>query len=473
VSIALTLAPRFDDCLKLGRRIDETPYLLPNPEILRPPTAVLPKPVDNGSIRGAIDPDPSRDPSPPSAQSPRGPLKVFARKKVMLANDLGIGSRLKDILKGLIREGTGDLTSSIQDADMFICKYRDGQDYQTASQAGKDVGNLAWLYYLITKNLWTSPMRRLLHYPIARNGLPGFQEFRISLSNYTGEARLYLENLVRAAGAECTRTLKQDNTHLITAHIVSEKCTAAQEWGVHIINHLWLEESYAKWTIQSISNNRYTHFPPRTNLGEVVGQTRIDRHALEQHFFRTQCSEMVVSENTKQSKMATLLPSSGRANSPKTPHGREKAAGHDSGSMKNGRKLGERGLSVGEGKENQTPTTTSSRKSKETAAARLHSISSDIALYERERKRVGGVVYGGRRKSDSDRIALDRKRPTPDETDSDGTAELQSKRAKTTKPSPSMHLVVSGYKKWVGHSRAEDADKVNILPYSSSLLFSH
>jgi twin BRCT domain len=199
----------------------------------------------------------------------------------MLAHNLGIGSHLKDVLKGLIAENKGQVTENAREADMFICKYREGLDYRIALQAAKDVGNLAWLYYLKTNNSWTSPMRRLLHYPIARNGLPGFERLRISLSNYSGDARLYLKNLIIAAGAECTKTLKQDNTHLITAPVLSEKCAAVKDWGVHIINHLWLEESYAKWKLQSIINSRYTHFPRRTNLGEVVGQTQIDRHALE------------------------------------------------------------------------------------------------------------------------------------------------------------------------------------------------
>src|SRR4030095_9373166 len=101
---------------------------------------------------------------------------------------------------------------------IYICRYREGADYIMASRLGKEVGNLSWLYHLITHNTWTSPLRRLLHYPIARSGIPGFKKFRISLSNYAGEARIYLENLIVAAGAECTKTLKQDNTHLITAH---------------------------------------------------------------------------------------------------------------------------------------------------------------------------------------------------------------------------------------------------------------
>jgi len=120
--------------------------------------------------------------------------------------------------------------------------------------------------------------------PTPSNGIPSFKEYKISLSNYSGEARIYLENLVKACGAQFTKTMKQDNTHLITAHKGSDKCDAAHEWGTHILNHLWLEESYAQCKEQSITNPKYTHFPPRTNLGEVVGQTQIDRAAVG-HFF--------------------------------------------------------------------------------------------------------------------------------------------------------------------------------------------
>lgn len=470
---------RFDDCLKLGRRIDDTPYLLPDPEILRPLTTLPPKAIDKGYVNGAIDPDPSNGPPSSPSGPPRGPLNVFAKKKVMLANDLGIGTHLKDVLKGLIGESKGEVTENPRKADMFICKYREGPDYRLASQAGKDVGNLAWLYYLITNNSWTSPMHRLLHYPVARNGLPGFQGLRISLSNYSGEARLYLENLIIASGAECTKTLKQDNTHLITAHVRSEKCAAAKDWGVHIVNHLWLEESYAKWKIQSITNSRYTHFPRRTNLGEVVGQTKIDRNALEHYFFYSEDAGVRHVEPEPQAMQLrdpnmTLVPTSSLVNSPRTPHFKQKAGPddvHNGATSKNFtgvetmaelRKMRTPATAriVGDGKENQTPTTTSSRKSKDAAAARLHDIVGDIALYEKEKKRVGGVIYGGRRKNDPDRVATDRKRSITEERDSDATEGGASKRMRPGMTPPSMHLVVSGYKKWTGHPKVEDADKV-------------
>ncbi len=150
-------------------------------------------------------------------QSGRGKLTVFAKRKVLLSWDLPISNRLRNILNEHIRDGGGEIVDDAEDCDMFIGQYRDGPGYVRAAQSGKDVGNLAWLYHLIVHNEWTSPFRRLLHYPVPRKGIPGFENMRITLSNYGGEARIYLENLITAAGATFTKTMKADNTHLITA----------------------------------------------------------------------------------------------------------------------------------------------------------------------------------------------------------------------------------------------------------------
>ena len=379
----------------------------------------------------------------------------------MLSHDLGIGSHLKDVLTSLIKESDGQLVTNVKKADMYICKYREGADYLTASLAWKDVGNLGWLYYLITNNSWTSPMRRLLHYPVARNGVPGFPGLRISLSNYSGEARLYLENLVIAAGAECTKTLKQDNTHLITAYNVSEKCAAASEWGVHIVNHLWLEESYAKWKMQSIANSRYTHFPRRTNLGEVVGQTDVDRRPLEVHFFHDSKLEHGNVEDPAKAvhrRGANENPHLD-LNDPRETPKRTKQANGMAGSIQKQTPAARR--LVIDGKENQTPNTGSSRKSKEAAVARLHDQASDISLYEKEKKRVGGVVYGGRRKHDVDRVSVSRKRSMTADSDSEGTEEGERKRMRSETPVPTMHLLVSGYDTWVKRPSTEAEDTVS------------
>jgi twin BRCT domain len=393
---------------------------------------------------------------------------------VMLSNDLGIGSHLRGILENLIVGAGGNLTTSVRKSDIYACKYREGEDYRLASRSGKDVGNLAWLYYLITTNVWTSPLRRLLHYPVARQGIPGFKNLRISLSNYTGEARVYLENLVSAAGAECTKTLKQDNTHLITAHVQSEKCSAAKDWGIHLINHLWLEESYAKWRMQSVTDTRYTHFPRRTNLGEVVGQTKLDRDALERNFFSEDVVERIDAPNlprTMQAKiwepLAAKVQTSSAVTSPAFAVNSKHVGNVPSKQSKDGHAIGEQenyctpvaSRFIGLGKENETPTT-GSRKSKDVAMARLHDLTPDIALYEKEKKRVGGVVFGGRRKNDEDRIVSGQKRSIDEASGTEAVDDVEAKKARKSMPLPSMHLLVSGYKKWGGHPKAEEYDKV-------------
>lgn len=386
----------------------------------------------------------------------------------MLSSDLGIGSHLQESIQAVLEEGGAKMTSSVDEADMLICRYRDGFAYRTASRLNIDVGNLAWLYRLMTFNTYTSPLRRLLHYPVSRTGIPGFEGLKISLSNYVGEARIYLENLIAAAGAECTKTLKQENTHLITAHGTSEKCNAAKEWGLEVVNHLWLEDSYAKWKLQPASNPRYSHFPLRTNLGEVAGQTRLDRNILEQVFFfaDTTAHSPRRAMQSKQQNMVSVQPPAEKKrkvqeDAPETSHG----TGTPQASEKSRRPIQTpaRNRIMSEGKENETPSSTSSRKSKEAATARLHEYAPDLALYEKERKRVGGVIYGGRRKSDEDRVQENKKRASIEPDDgSDGEQAVETKRQKKSRPPIAMHLLITGYQKWVGkgNEKREDADKV-------------
>ena len=408
----------------------------------------------------------------------------------MLSEDLEIGSHLRETIEDLIRGGGGNITANVHEADTYICQYREGRKYRTASWAGKVVGNLPWLYHLISHNTWTSPLKRLLHYPVARGGLPGFKKFRISLSNYNGEARIYLENLAKAAGCEFTKTMKQDNTHLITAHMISEKCEAAKEWNINMINHLWLEESYAKWQIQSLTNTRYTHFPPRTNLSEVVGQTPIDRQALERYFYpkdpvsatgpeKDLPDPMLPScsppryKNRVSNSSAVRPPSSSNDKLPI--HGVRHSDEPTPKPLKTDRQRSD-GAAMrtpaaphfrAEGKENETPST-GSRSAKDRAVAKLHDLAPDIALYEKEKKRVGGVVFGGRKKGDVDVVAVTGKRSvSADDDESAADAEDESravKRVKKSKTPASIRLLVTGYTKWADNKKTETEARVCTLP---------
>ncbi|KAF4164466.1 hypothetical protein CNMCM6936_009048 [Aspergillus lentulus] len=473
LNIKIVLPHWFDDCLKLGRRIDERPYTLPDPEILRAGTDAPIRSSENRDIIGASTLEPTNLPASIVTAHPRPNLDVFQGKKIMLSADLGIGIHLTNTIVEVIRDAGGRVTSDVSEADIYICRYRSGFGYRLASRLNKDVGNLSWLYHMITYNAWTSPLRRMLHYPISRVGIPGFKGLKISLSNYVGEARIYLENLIAAAGAECTKTLKQENTHLVTAHGNSEKCAAAKEWGLHVVNHLWLEESYAKWKMQPVSDPRYTHFPKRTNLGEVVGQTRLDRSVLESHFFSS-LENTTQSSDSPRRAMQTKDQNAdaGKTSSamqPPTPMAVDAATTTPRAADKS-RKISDnkkpqtpaRARLESEGKENDTPSSTSSRKSKEAAFNRLQELAPDIALYEKEKKRVGGVIYGGRRKSDEDRVVLNnakKRRSVEPQEESDEDNATEAKRQKKSKPPIAMHLLITGYQKWVGNLKKEDADK--------------
>ncbi|KAL1629878.1 regulator of Ty1 Transposition [Neofusicoccum ribis] len=456
----------FDDCLKLGKKIIETPYELPNPQILsRNPNAPLTH-HPSEAIKGATTPTPQGLPSPVSFSAPNTTrsLDVFDGKKIKLSQDLNISPRIRNTIEDIVRTGGGALVNNIGDTDIYVCLYRDGDDYVQASQAGKEVGNLSWLYYLVTYNLWTSPMRRLLHYPVPRNGIPGFQKHKISISNYVGDARVYLENLTKACGAEFTRTFRQDNTHLVTAHSQSEKCTAAQEWGVHLVNHMWLEESYAKCKEQSLTNTRYTHFPARTNLGEVVGQTQIDREAVEKYFFKSAAADKAkkgVQDKPKLNEVLDTMTARDMAESATPAVKKGRRGKSDNADLQTpGR--------VGDGKENETPSTGRGAKSK--ALSKLHDLAPDIAQYEKESKRKGGVVYGGRRVLDG--AEMDKKTKgtqaakrslEPEDEDEEESAEKgvkrKTKKVKAQEASAEHFLMLSGDTRWVEKPKKEAEDK--------------
>ncbi|KAI1482164.1 BRCT-containing protein [Daldinia eschscholtzii] len=484
----------FDDCFKLGKRIDEGPYLLPDPEYLRAnPEDAIQVPLSQ-HLEGATSARPDYLPSPSDDDAKtRRTLTVFNGKKVMLSSDLSIRSRLRDIVLGLINGGGGEMTDNVSECDWFICQYRDGPQYIQAAQAGKTVGNLSWLYHLITHNEWTSPLRRLLHYPIPRDGIPGFQGKKITVSNYGGEARIYLENLINATGAHYTKTMKADNTHLITARDNSEKCEAARDWNIHMVNHLWIEESYAKCEMQSITIPKYTHFPARTNLGEVIGQTFLDEKKLRALYYPGEPEKLTPTSKRKR-KVLEMADENSFSDGPAEGVAIGRQAHKEFDVMKDTEaeyaqkttevfgvpaprkrrepselKTPAKGRHVRAGKENETPSTvSSSRSAKDKALNRLSVLAPDIALYEKEKKRGlkdGYGLWGGKRAADFiDRENLNRRQSlsspsTGSEEKQTKTEKRPAKKARPSLPDVSMRVVLTGFQRWVNEKYKEDADR--------------
>ena len=492
----------FHACFSLGKKIGERPYLLPDPEILRREHTSNVRALASPHIDGAASASPTKTPNltpPPSPSYLRKTLNAFKGKKVFLAEDLDLSEDLVQMLTKLIRHSEGLVTSSVDDSDIYIGHFREGPEYVAASQAGKEVANLSWLYHVINRNKYTSPLRRLFHYPVPREGVRGFKNLKISLSNYSGEARTYVENLIRACGAEYTKTMKQDNTHLITAHKSGEKCEAAAEWDINIVNHLWLEESYAKCTALAISNGKYTTFPARTNLGEVTGQTSLSMKSVERiHFPKPRSPQKQASAQGSTSHKTTPI-------SAKTPSG---ATGHEmemdepvvianddmeldseaapTTSKKPRGRPPKSAMATPrfapEEKENDSPQPLSTgRAAKNKALDSIHGSAADIAQYQKERARKGGVIYGGRRESAQESSPApqrnSKKRPS-DEYDPTGMGsdlsdgETQDARAKQTKkaktaatpalPPVEYRMMVTGDERWNNNAKKESSDRTTL-----------
>lgn len=481
MTLLLAYRNRFDDCLKLGKRISEAPYLLPDPEIFRANASDIIAVPSTDSITGATNPHPERLPVP--TETPMRRLSCFKNKTVMLSEDLEISAHLRKVLEDLVDGGGGTIAKTVHDATMFICRWREGRNYVFASRAGVDVGNLSWLYYMVTYNTWTSPLRRLLHYPLPKGGLPGFKELRITLSNYAGESRIYLENIITASGAEFTKSMKQDNTHLVTARDTSEKCSAAKEWGLEMVNHLWLEESYARCSAAPLTDPRFTYFPPRTNLSEIIGMTSFDRDCLEEKYFakdpspRPDDPRILRRPMLEKDRNASDLKTNGDVTMGGTADAEEEARKVPRPSRPKPATAATSTPSrrISGNKENDTPVSTGSRSAKAAAASRISGLAPDIALYEKEKKRKGSVwggdralnrlekdVSGERSMSPAARKAAKVSKEQDVESSDDESRPI--KKLKAGPPQVTMRLLITGYKGWIDSPNKEDVDKVRFMP---------
>lgn len=470
---------RFDACFKLGKRIDEGPYLLPDPEIMKKSADDDVDIPANDNLVYATSVNPGYLPIPENTKSARSLATVFRDRAIMLAADLNITKRLTKTIEDIVVDGGGKVVHDVDDCDMYICQYRNGDEYIHAAQSCKEVGSLSWLFSLIVDNQWHNPLHRLLHYPIPRDGIPGFKDLRITISNYGGEARIYLENLIKACGAEFTKTMKADNTHLITARDTSEKCKAAPEWGVAVINHLWIEESYAKCELKPINISKYNHFPPRTNLGEIIGQTFLEESKIRNLFYPGGEEKMSPSAKRKRK----ILEAAEDNTYQKGPAeglvvGRDK----DFDVMKDNEENEVPGKSkkaavetpvrsrrAHPGKENDSPVamSTGSRSAKAKARDLLQHIAPDIALYEKEKKRhsKAGAPWGGKRAADLVEKEKDAKTtatsPKHVEEEDDEDTKRPVKKSRPSLPDVQMRLIVTGYNRWVAAHNKEDHDRVS------------
>ena len=72
----------------------------------------------------------------------------------------------------------------------------------------------------------------------------------ICVSGYVGVWRMALKELIKRSGATQANSLTKKCTHLISFSGNTQKHVKALEWGVKVVNHLWLHDSLVTWRWQ-------------------------------------------------------------------------------------------------------------------------------------------------------------------------------------------------------------------------------
>lgn len=227
------VSPRWvDACLSLGSFVSELDYLL----------------TENS------DPEHSESQKIPTCQT--GPLfnrTIYCAYTSSLFVDI------------LVHHGALVKSEYDSSIDIYLGPHKSGTAYEAATRSSHTViGTMAWIYSVIASGNWKLPSN-LLHFPVPPLPPADFAGLKISITNYSGEARTYLAKLITGMGGEFTKTLTRSNEYLIVGSPQGKKYqTATERWLdnenrplVKVVNHVWLETCYATWTLVDDNDEAY------------------------------------------------------------------------------------------------------------------------------------------------------------------------------------------------------------------------
>ncbi|XP_035826554.1 PAX-interacting protein 1 [Aplysia californica] len=122
-----------------------------------------------------------------------------------------------------------------------LCANRKSDVFKTALKEGKRVVSAFWLNdCLMQKKM--SPPWQALHLPLSFNSeKPGFNQM-ISVTNFDGEERMRLKQMINAIGAKYTGYMTHHNSALICKKPGGMKFEKAKEWRIAVVNVQWLSD---------------------------------------------------------------------------------------------------------------------------------------------------------------------------------------------------------------------------------------
>ena len=295
------VAPHWiNDSFSLNRLLPEDDYLFDLADATSLPVC----------MRAAWQRPTESAPSEPCATPANSDHVVLEGKAVLLSRDIHGGSleshpQLHSLRDRIERAGgrcldvvaanapLKEVQAAVRRADLVVARYRESDEFACALQHDKTIGTLAWLVKVLSTGHMTSPRDRLLHFPFPHAPVPGFESLTITLTNYTGQARVYLKELIAKMGATFTPEMTPANSVCVALELRGEKVAKAREWNIPLVNHTWLESCFATWTNQNLAQRQFITFPGAAQLRAVVGHVGVAESSLTP--YRTEHEEPALS----------------------------------------------------------------------------------------------------------------------------------------------------------------------------------
>lgn len=195
---------------------------------------------------------------------------------IYIHNDFNISKTFRSSLEKFIYKNGGKVLSDFDTSSVttYLGNFRLGEFYELAVKSEHIVvGNLKWLYYIVYSNAFKFPIN-LLHFPFPNKPLDEFKDLKICITNYSGDGRSYLSQLIQLLGGTFTKTLTRSNDILIAAKPEGKKFEAASfkwksdsEKNITIVNHAWLEDCFSRGKFVDYKDQVYRVTASSTPLG--------------------------------------------------------------------------------------------------------------------------------------------------------------------------------------------------------------
>ena len=122
-----------------------------------------------------------------------------------------------------------------------LCANQNSDVFKMAVKEGKRVISAFWLNDCLMQKKMVPPWQAL-HLPLSFNSeKPGFNQM-ISVTNFDGDERMRLKQMINAIGAKYTGYMTHHNSALICKKPGGMKFEKAKEWRIAVVNVQWLSD---------------------------------------------------------------------------------------------------------------------------------------------------------------------------------------------------------------------------------------